>query len=651
MTISAERRRTLATVLMIAALWLVTRRYAGIIHDARLYTMLALSHNDPHAFAGDLFTQFGSQDRFTLFSPVYAMLLGKLGTSTGHLVAALVLQAGWLAALVYLVRSVIENRATAALAVGLVVVLPGGVFFRYGEPFVTARIAAEAFGMAALGASLRGRATATAVGTLLALAVHPLTALMPAVTCAVPIVRQRLRLSIALLGAGGALLIGLAAAGIAPFDHALLRYDAEWLAIVRGRDFDAFFGDWSISHWLGTYEAFALCGIAWFGTEGAVRRLAGRVLIVGAAAFVVALIGGELMHNVLVVSLQLWRAAWLVALVGHIGLAPLILRAQPSAWHPRTTMVTLLLLTILLACARFLPIATLLVPPTTLVTVLALDAGRTGRGRLLPVVHVGCIVFAAILFAAEASQINALLPNPTEALRVGSALTLLVIAGMVAVLLFRWRDIPALGLATLALIAAVATWDHRSPWRRYIDAGVSSPTLRAALPPGPIYWEGDVTVPWLLLHRASYFSCEQGAGVLFSRPTARAYAGRATSFGNLPLLDFGDYSFCPLTPTRQPPPPASRAVVAALCRREPDLAALVLRTRVPDAIGTWWDPPVAFQPANQPLEGTFRVKRFYIYRCADFVRRGGEATANSADRVGFEPTVKLPPRRFSRPLP
>jgi hypothetical protein len=59
--------------------WALSHAYAGIFHDAGLYTLQALARLSPESLSSDVFLKFGSQDRFTLFSPIYAATAHWLG--------------------------------------------------------------------------------------------------------------------------------------------------------------------------------------------------------------------------------------------------------------------------------------------------------------------------------------------------------------------------------------------------------------------------------------------------------------------------------------------------------------------------------------------------------------------------------------------
>ena len=59
--------------------WLSTRSYVGIIHDTPYYALLALARLSPESLGGDVFLAHGSQDQFSLFSPLLAATLDRFG--------------------------------------------------------------------------------------------------------------------------------------------------------------------------------------------------------------------------------------------------------------------------------------------------------------------------------------------------------------------------------------------------------------------------------------------------------------------------------------------------------------------------------------------------------------------------------------------
>lgn len=85
------RTTPLRAVLLFAAflgLWLWHHPYTGIRHDAVLYTVQALNFLHPQNYAGDVYFLFGSQDDYTLFSPLYAALIALIGLGSAALLIA-----------------------------------------------------------------------------------------------------------------------------------------------------------------------------------------------------------------------------------------------------------------------------------------------------------------------------------------------------------------------------------------------------------------------------------------------------------------------------------------------------------------------------------------------------------------------------------
>src|SRR5205814_831067 len=112
--------------------------------------------------------------------------------------------------------------------------------------------------------------------------------------------------------------------------------------------------------------------------------------------------------------------------------------------------------------------------------------------------------------------------------------------------LFCWR---------VAYVSDAGSGSAKSPRPGRCDLSLRLWPLVRLLPgSAPIYWEDSVATPWFLLKRASYFTCDQGAGTLFSRETAVTYQDRYANFQKLQTLDFRQYSFCPLTDARRTTP-------------------------------------------------------------------------------------------------
>src|SRR5260370_20875009 len=137
---------TLSLSLMLTTLWLALHGYHGLTGDGQIYAFQAFARLHPH-LAADLYLQNTSQDRFTLFSPLYAWFIGLLGLENAARLLTLAFTLWFLAAAWSFARSV-TGRAAAWLAVAFLLIIAGdygasGVFLVL-DPFLTARLPAEA---------------------------------------------------------------------------------------------------------------------------------------------------------------------------------------------------------------------------------------------------------------------------------------------------------------------------------------------------------------------------------------------------------------------------------------------------------------------------------------------------------------------------
>src|ERR1700692_4104141 len=71
----------LSLVLTLVTLWLLMRGYHGLTGDGQIYAFQALARMHPQ-LATDLYLQNTSQDRFTLFSPLYSWFIEQMGLET-----------------------------------------------------------------------------------------------------------------------------------------------------------------------------------------------------------------------------------------------------------------------------------------------------------------------------------------------------------------------------------------------------------------------------------------------------------------------------------------------------------------------------------------------------------------------------------------
>src|SRR5581483_4939922 len=70
---------TVGLILCMVAFWMLQHPYEGLVHDSLLYSLGALARVHPESLGHDVFLSVGSQDRFTVFSPLAASLIRLIG--------------------------------------------------------------------------------------------------------------------------------------------------------------------------------------------------------------------------------------------------------------------------------------------------------------------------------------------------------------------------------------------------------------------------------------------------------------------------------------------------------------------------------------------------------------------------------------------
>lgn len=625
----AELSSAISLLLLIAALWLATRPYYGIVQDARFYVLPALRLLHPAAFADDLYFRFGATDRFTIFARLCAPFLAVFGVGTGAMLCTIAGQLLWVGGLFYLALGWLRDRWVALLSVAVVVALPAGYsHYGYGEPFVTPRLFAEALTLWALGCLLRGY-RARCLGLLvLSSAMHPIMTLAGIGVALIYLALKRPVWWLA-IAAGAVAAVALALAGVPPFANLRAAFDPAWFEIARLRNSEALTTTWSVEHfcWVVPTIALACLGVAM--GESRERRLFAAAMAVGIGALACTFIGADLARNVFILQMMPWRSMWLPAVLTHLYLVPILLWLRNRRDIDDLTKTALLTALGCLLLSRLIPPLVLAAAPmTTLAAALVIWQSRTGRplsrgARLVCCAALGATGAVTLLFAGQFVVTLGSLPGELRD-RLASFSLVVAALGLAAAQastmgsesLGRYRSLPWISAALLAV--ALLGWDVRTPWTRLVERPRGAAAqLEAVLPrTASVYWEGGVEMLWFGLRRPSYFSCAQGTGAMFFRDAAIEFRRRADSFRLLATSDFSEpdcKGFAPNTPS-----PRTGEALRQVCRREPGLDTLVLIREVPGVAAAVWRSPaplrsIVFREGRATAEDT---DRFYVYSCA-----------------------------------
>jgi hypothetical protein len=518
------------------AAWMLAHPYQGFFHDANLYTLQALARLHP-GLAQDVFLRFGSQDHFTVFSPLFAAAIRLLGVDHAAALLTLASQAALIAAGWCLARTVSPSGQAALCGVAILIVVPGNYgpdrIFACIEPFLTPRMGAEACAAAGVAAAFSGRRLLSGGLLMLGIALHPVMAAagvvmlfmayvaLPHPGIAAPVVKLAV---IAVLVAAFALPAGQWG-----------RLDAGWLALVSQRSPYLFLSHWTLDDWGRASVMLTTLCVGSFGGESPVQRLCLSAALTMAAGIALTGLGCDVLHLTLITQMQPWRWEWLATLVAALSL-PFIGLAQWRRGAPGRTTVLLLLAAWIFGVGAFALI-------TCLTALLSLSFARLRPRELRLVFWGGCALLtlsllwriASNLEFAEVHYMDGSLPlglrRAMSFAHDGFAPALLI--GMAAWIMATRRAAAASWLCTVLAIAAVgamwpSTWQMWSREEFPQDLIARYAGWRDLIGPGAeVFWGESPLSAWVLLNRPSYISGLQTSGMIYSRESALELEQRA----------------------------------------------------------------------------------------------------------------------------
>ncbi len=549
--------RALLLAVVLVALWLLRKPWEGIWHDAQLYTAQALRLLHPERFQHDLYFLFGSQDAFTLFSPLYATCISAFGLTGAAVLLQVLGSALWLAGAASLLRSFLRGFHFW-LGLAFLVALPSDFgptpgIFTLGEPFLTPRLFAEAFSLFALGLVVRGKWAWGAGWLLLALLLHPLMAVGACLVAALFLAWGYWRPASALAAAGAAVVLGAALLGIAPFDRILLQMDPEWLKDVVWMAPMVTWDAWHASDWLSrTAVALSLVLAAAWLSDGARARFYACVALAGVLGLLASWAGTGLTHNLLLIQVQPWRVLWLAQLASAVALAWLLAAFWQRGQVFRLLLVALLMaelnrntfggaLAALAAWAMCWLVRQPALPEMPRRTYLIAMAGvlAVGSPWLIELEAATNGVWSKVAYGSELAEWI------WVSIRFGFGA---VLGAALLWCLWRWSVRPqrlarvmAWSIALLVLAAAGAWCQQRAAQALRMSATAQQAAQARFLPLIPahavVYWQNDVRASWFVLQRSSYASSAQLSGAAFNRGTAIEGARRLARLERLGMAD------------------------------------------------------------------------------------------------------------------
>ena len=321
----------MALAMTLLSVWSVVYEYGGLAFDAQIYTVQALAKLRP-SLTSDLFLQNVSQDRFTLFPGFYSWVISHIGLRQAALTLTVVFLI-WLLTASWALVAGLTDRNFAWLGTGLLVILEGkyGAFgvFSITEPFLTARLPAEALIVTAIVCQLKNHGLPAFVIAFAAFLFHPIMALpglMLLICLRIPL--RATVTSVAILTAG-TLVASVAVTYMASGGRTLVVMDAPWLEVVRERSQFLFLQQWRAKDW--TLNALPLLSLAFTALvfhPGKIRDLAIVACIVAITGIAIAAISSLVGPVAVLLQGQAWRWEWIAALLSILLLLP----AAYEAW-------------------------------------------------------------------------------------------------------------------------------------------------------------------------------------------------------------------------------------------------------------------------------------------------------------------------------
>ena len=537
--------------LLILALWMLARPFRGIAHDSVVYTLFAMARLHPESVGHDFSIALGTQDHYTLFTPLYAWAIRAWGIDHAAALITFITQAGSFTVCWQLARRFMHAHL-ALLAMALLVALPGfyggGLVFGYVEMFATPRQPAEVLVLAGLLAALSGRKVLAGLFMLAGMLLHPIiaaagVALWAVHDLALPRPRQALLIT-------GCLAIPLVVvAGVLPIGP-FAKFDPAWFDVLWERLKYLWPTQWNASDWYAEVLAF---GPLIMGTLGCaqqqLRRVCLAVLIASGLGLLAAMAGGDLLHLVLVVKIQMWRCVWLSGLMSAL----LVPRIVADCWRLGDGGRAAVLL---LSAAWFVQADALMLIPLVAGCLCLTPYARAMNAHDARVVLYGASITLTVCAAIWVAHQYPLLRGPSIAVmtskahyaqRIGQFQVIATSSALPLVLVLLWMGLRHVSIrsgqlitllgAALCVGLAPHAWSNWTqvvysaqriaafePWRQIIPAGTevlfpsSSPPVDA----------------WFLLQRASYWSLSQMSGMVFSKELTVLSTRREDTLGKLP---------------------------------------------------------------------------------------------------------------------
>lgn len=592
-----------------AAVWIICRPYAGLVHDAKLYALQTLATVRPEIFAGDLFLKYGSQDSFTVFPRIYAPIATALGIEHAAAAITFCISLLWLG-LGFLIARNLSGTRLALLSLGLLIVIPGWYggyqVIHVGEMYLSARLPAEIVGLGAVLAQLQRKPVVAFVLGLVSVMLHPLMGLPVVGLLALTGLHARFGVAVVRYAVIAAVLGGAVLALTVPVSSIdTLRV---WHDIVYTRSGWLFPALWRAADW--QYHALVLLTLALLSRvthDTRIRGLAVCAFWLAVAGLSLAVIAGVLTEHPILLRVQPWRWMWIACVLAVVSL-PLILQ---QLW--RRGAGSFGRMSALMLAASWLMADSVggFLAAAAIVLVYMPKESMASHRRAMQwgawaVLAFACLasLLPAIQYAAHPFDTNMdslLVQRVVNVVGSGSFGLLLVAASWALALKLQHGVAQAMfavvAFTLLATMVPRGIRDWTSPKYSPAAAAALADWRKIVPAQAEVLWLADSMYTWLLLERRNYFSQDQLAGILYSPAMTDELLRRANALTAIARLEW--WTLADVSPDAQPKE-LTQASLAAICRA-PGLDFVVSEQNLGGAIAT----------AQMPQ----REVELYLYAC------------------------------------
>jgi hypothetical protein len=550
-SLSAQPFSLLCVVLAANAL---AQPYAGFSHDSRLYAAQVVEKVRPGTFAEDLFLRFGSQDRYSVFTPLVAPAVALCGLEATFFCLYLASKAFFFWGLIRLTRAVIPDGPAAVLSLLYIAIVPlpfgGNEIFHLNEPFLTPRIAACGLVFLGLERMLAGRLKAALALLAGALVLHPLMAFGAILLLALwwsltRLTRRQFAGLVLAVCAAAALVLAYEPLGARVFG----RMDDDWRDVILTVCFFVQPQTWAGSDWVRIAWCVLVVGVAAWKLAGPTSTFVRALLLAAVAGMVGSCVGGN-SHYRLLIQTSPYRTIWLTELLA----VPLAFWAGSRLWRHGTgaARCASLGLVLLVTCNwghDFIPgvLVFLALWPAAVVAYRGLSAAprypdwpwRSGLASFLVTFGLMLAYNLAVLTLLVRTRPEFHLDiHPTQVLMAVSVILYKppVLAGLVVVVCallallgcgarFRLACLAVcLGYQTALTCVDASAWYGNRFTIRYSHRHFVASFLRDRSAgrdrPVTVYWPEDLRHTWFDAQANCYFNPVQLSGCAFNRGTA-----------------------------------------------------------------------------------------------------------------------------------